>query len=297
MIEGWVLEQIGRLIQDYLGRGGEERLQKMIRQEMAGLGGFNEADLDGIRQRKADIEVKIENLLDNLTATNREFVDRRIEKLRDGIVELERAEALALELQNQDQRVEAFAREAIGVVRDFRRLVAEGTVEEKRTLIRAFLRVLDFDPITRKGIAHFWVVPSVGQDEFVAEPAPQRGRNIPATITEGSGDLPHEGENGLRNVPTTNDLSGEAPQGTQERMFSGRDVSKATRYNEERTRRENGMSSLDVVAGAGLAALEKMRTRRWVWRLPFEALGRALDAMWEEAKLRLVRVDPVRKRR
>jgi hypothetical protein len=46
-----------------------------------------------------------------------------------------------------------------------------------------------------------------------------------------------------------------------------------------------------VVAGAGLVALEKMRTRRWIWELPFERLGRALDAMWEDAKLRLRRVE------
>jgi hypothetical protein len=46
-----------------------------------------------------------------------------------------------------------------------------------------------------------------------------------------------------------------------------------------------------MVAGAGLAALEKMRTRRWIWELPFERLGRALDAMWEDAKLRLRRVE------
>ena len=250
MIEGWVLEQIGRLIQDYLGRGGEERLQKMIRQEMAGLGGFNEADLDGIRQNKADIEVKIGNLLDNLTATNREFVDRHIEKLRGEMVELDRAEALALELQNRDERAEAFAREAIGVVRDFRRLVAEGTVEEKRTLIRAFLRVLDFDPVTRKGVAHFWVVPSVGQDEFLAGPAPQRGRSVPATITEDSGDLLQDGQNGPGNVAQTANSSAEVAQDTQGRTSSGVNLPKDTPYNEERTCRENGMSSLDVVAGA-----------------------------------------------
>ena len=52
-----------------------------------------------------------------------------------------------------------------------------------------------------------------------------------------------------------------------------------------------------VVAGAGSAALEKMPTRRWVWGLPFECLGKALDAMWEEAKLRFVPVEQARKGR
>ena len=251
MIEQWVLEQIGRLIQDYLGRGGEKRLQEMIRQELAGMGGFDESEFAIIRQHKSDIEAAIENLLDNITTTNREFVDRRIEKLRDEMVELERRESLLVEQQNRDQQTEAFAREAMRVVRDFDRLVAEGTVEEKRTLIRAFLRVLDFDPITRKGIAHFWVVPSVGQDEFNAGPPGAGPRNVPTTDTADSDNQSHEGANGLRNLPTTGDSSGEAPHDTQERMSSGVNVSKATRYNEERTRPVEGMSSLDLVAGAG----------------------------------------------
>ncbi|NIN68591.1 MAG: hypothetical protein GTO63_28575, partial [Anaerolineae bacterium] len=51
---------------------------------------FDASELWAVRQRKADIDATIDNLLDNITATNREFVDRRIEKLRDEMVELER---------------------------------------------------------------------------------------------------------------------------------------------------------------------------------------------------------------
>jgi len=52
-----------------------------------------------------------------------------------------------------------------------------------------------------------------------------------------------------------------------------------------------------LVAGAGFEALEKTRTKRWVWELPFEAVGRALDALCEEAKLRLVPLANPKKRR
>jgi len=45
-----------------------------------------------------------------------------------------------------------------------------------------------------------------------------------------------------------------------------------------------------VVAGAGFVAEKKTRVMRWICELPLEALGRALDALWEEAKLRLIRV-------
>ncbi|NIN10531.1 MAG: hypothetical protein GTN62_04275, partial [Gemmatimonadales bacterium] len=51
--------------------------------ELAGATDFDASELSAVRQRKADIEATIDNLLDNITATNRDYVDRRIEKLRD----------------------------------------------------------------------------------------------------------------------------------------------------------------------------------------------------------------------
>jgi hypothetical protein len=124
---------------------------------------------------------------------------------------------------------------------------------ERRALIRAFLRVLDFDPVTRKGVAHFWVVPSVGQDEFVAGPAPKRGSLRTHDQNEDSGDRPQDRKNGPDNVAQTANSNGENHQHTQGRMSSGLNGTKDTRYNEERTRPVKGMSSLDLVAGAGSA--------------------------------------------
>jgi hypothetical protein len=73
----------------------------------------------------------------------------------------------------------------------------------------------------------------------------------------------------------------------------GRPPALAPRTSQKRTPAsvETGVT-IGLVAGAGSAALEKMRTRRWVWELPFERLGRALDAMWEEARLWLAAREP-----
>gem|GEM_PF-6670674 len=169
LIESWVLEQIGQIVHDYLEDGGEAKLRQMIEQEMAGASRFDGSALAATRQRKADIEATIENLIDNITPTNRDFVDRRIEKLRDELVELERQEAALLEQQDKEQHTLIIAQEALAVARSFDRLVKVGTVDEKRVLIRAFLRRIDFDPQERVGKAYFWVVPSVGQEEFFAD--------------------------------------------------------------------------------------------------------------------------------
>ena len=134
--------------------------------------------------------------------------------------------------------------------RDLNRLAAQGTVEEKRTLIQALLRVLEFDPTTRKGIALLWVVPSVGQDEFFAGPA-HRGR---------------------RYAPQTTDSGTEASDVSQERTSSDGSGVRDTRCKYERHAASDGMSSLDMVAGAYYRAMHNALAAVLVrrWRLPRE---------------------------
>jgi len=169
LIEGWVLEQIGRIVHSYLDDGGEAKLRQMVEQELAGASRFDGSALAAVRQHKADIEATIENLIDNITATNREFVDQRIEKLRDETVVLERQEAALLEQQNREERAGEIAAQAYALIEDFPRLVAVGTVDEKRMLIRAFLSHINFDPKTHAGTAYFWSVPEMSKPEASAD--------------------------------------------------------------------------------------------------------------------------------
>ena len=166
-------------------------------------------------QRKADIEANIDNLLDNITPTNRDWVDRRIDKLRDEIVELERREAALGQQQDREHQAALLAEHALAVARSFDRLVEVGTLDEKRSVVRAFLRRIDFDPESQAGKAHFWLVPDLRWDDPVTSP-PGRGRR------------------------------GDAAQ-----MSSGSIVSGDTRYHEKRRAVGDSTSSVIVVAGAG----------------------------------------------
>jgi hypothetical protein len=44
-------------------------------------------------------------------------------------------------------------------MRDFEKVVAEGTVEEKRSFIRAFTRRVELDPETGEGLAEIYDLP------------------------------------------------------------------------------------------------------------------------------------------
>jgi len=235
LIEGWVMEQIGGIVHEHLDNGGDKKLRKMIEQEVAGAGRSDGSEAAQVRQRRADIEAIINNLLDNITPTNREWVDRRIEKLRDEMVELERREAALGQQQDREQQAALLVDHALALARSFDRLVEIGTIEEKRTLVRAFLRGIDYDPASQTGKAHFLLVPNAGHDD------------------EGAG-------------PSPGGLHGDAAQ----QMSSGSSGSGDTRYHEKRRAAGDGTSSVIMVAGARFVAEKKTRPYPWTREIPFK---------------------------
>jgi DNA invertase Pin-like site-specific DNA recombinase len=226
-IEEWVFEQIARIVRSYLEAGAQEKLCEMIEQEVAGGDRFDESELAAVRQGRADIETKIENLLDNITPINRDYVDRRIAKLRDEMVQLQQQEEALMEQQGRECQAAELAQAALALAPQVNQVARFGTVDEKRTFIRAFLREVEFDPESRTGTAYFYAVPSPTRD---SGPEPSGGtRYQPATTDsapEGSG-LASDEKSSLRL----------------------RDV--GARYAQKRTAPEGGDSSLIMVAGAG----------------------------------------------
>jgi len=226
-VEQWIFEQIAHIVKSYLEAGAEEKLREMIEQEVAGGDRFDESELAQVRQRRADIDAAIENLLDNITPTNREYVDRRIEKLRDEMVELQQQEEALLEQQGRECQAAELAQAALALARGVDEVAAFGTVDEKRTFIRAFVREIEFDPQTRAGTAYFYAVPSLS-----GEPGPNPG-------------------GGTRYEPATTDSDAEGSESPPSGKSSLRLRNDDTRYAQKRTAPGEDGSSLIMVAGAG----------------------------------------------
>jgi hypothetical protein len=195
-VEQWVLEQIGRIVAGYLEAGAEEKLRETMEQELGGDGRFDESELARVRQRKADIEATIENLLDNITPTNRDYVNRWIEKLRDETRELEQQAETLLEQQGRDCQASELAQAALALAREVDRAAAFGTVDEKRTFVRAFLREIEFDPSARTGTPYFYAVPSVNGDTASDGKSSLRLRNDDARYAQ-KGTAPERGDSSL----------------------------------------------------------------------------------------------------
>jgi hypothetical protein len=252
-VEEWVFGQIAHIVKGYLERGGEQKLREMIEQEVAGSYRFDESELAIVRQRKSDIGASIENLLDNITPTNRDYVDRRIEKLRDETVALEQQEQALLEQQGRECQASELVQAALALAPQVDQVARFGTVDEKRTFIRAFLRGIEFDPASRSGTGYFYAVPDMG-DGMVPDPG-----------------------GGTRYQPATTDLAAEASGLPSGGKSSLRLRNVGARYAQKRTAPRGGDSSLIMVAGAGFVVEKKTRTRRWivetVFRMPQKLLG------------------------
>ncbi len=242
-IEEWVFAQIAHIVRGYLERGAEQKLREMIEQEVAGGDRFDATELATVRQRQADIEAAIENLLDNLTATNRDYVDRRIAKLKDETVELKQQEEALLERQGRDSQAAELAQAALALAPQVEQIAQHGTVEEKRVFLRAFVREIEFDPASRTGTAYLYAVPAL------------------------DGDLGPDRGGGTRYQPATTDLAPEGSGLPSDAKSSLRLRNVGTRYAQKRTAPEGGDSSLIMVAGACYVAihnaLASILVRRW----------------------------------
>lgn len=189
-LENWVLDQIADIVQRYHHDAGEETLRAMIRKEL----GATQNDVatqsglthETLAARKAEITRMVNNALSALTETNRTFLNAHLETLRGEMEELNRQED---ELNHQvaqheqvDTAVDAQFAIAAHRLREARKVLVAGTIEEQRLIIRAFLRKITFDPDTRTGNAEFWLIPGAGNEDPRRNPA-GRGRRTDIDLT------------------------------------------------------------------------------------------------------------------
>ena len=159
----------------------------------------------------------------------------------------------------------------MALVRDVKRLSEVGSVDEKRALVRAFLREIEYDPGSSSGTAYFWLVPSV---------------NGESAAPEDEGDTRYQ--------PTNPDSPRDASGCTRSEMSSEPTRFDDTRYVIKRKPGRAGSSSFEVVAGAGTAEAQMTRPFRWEVAIGFRMSPRPVTTYVGEPIMR--KVPPPKKR-
>jgi hypothetical protein len=118
-------------------------------------------ELDKAKARIQEIKQTIGNLVENLTSTNREYVDARLIELKRELAVLE-SKSLELESSGAEKtKIGQVIDQAIELAGEFKTVFAEGSIEEKRLFLRAFLKKIELDPVTGKGQVMLNVLPGM----------------------------------------------------------------------------------------------------------------------------------------
>ncbi|MEE9269757.1 MAG: recombinase family protein [Candidatus Krumholzibacteria bacterium] len=142
-LEGAILELIEVRVRAFLSDGGQESVEKMIGRAL------NEGQRDpkkelGKVEREIDaLEGKISRLidgfLDKVSAENQQLLDRKLTELREELQRLEgRRDQIASACMVQTDAKQT-AKEIAATLEDFKDVLAEGTVDEKRAFIGLFV--------------------------------------------------------------------------------------------------------------------------------------------------------------
>ena len=160
-IEEWVMEVIGQMLKEYFTSDNLVTLRRMVEQEINLLIPDIGSELDKTDNRLKEIIQTITNLIDNITDVNREFVDKRIIELKREMIELEKRKQELESAGDKRLETERIIEEAMAMAGDFKQVFDEGSVEEKRLFIRAFLSGIKLDPRTEEGEARFILLPGL----------------------------------------------------------------------------------------------------------------------------------------
>ncbi|MBN1810001.1 MAG: recombinase zinc beta ribbon domain-containing protein [Planctomycetes bacterium] len=150
-IENMLIDEIGLNLDEFINEGGDELLRKVLTEIVSGDVPSSSAELSELRLKKSAIESKINNILDNITEANREFADKRITDLKRELYDfLPRLEELEAASENHID-IDELMLSVRDYMKRFKEIVQTGTVDEKRTFLRAFTHSIELDPETGEG--------------------------------------------------------------------------------------------------------------------------------------------------
>ncbi|MDP8237512.1 MAG: zinc ribbon domain-containing protein, partial [Candidatus Hatepunaea meridiana] len=159
-LEGWVVGKIEEMLKKYFGKPeGLEKIRRMVEEEINDIVPQIGEELDQVAGRIQEVKQTISNLIENLTSTNREYVDARLVELKRELAVLE-SKRLELEAAGAKKlEINRLIDQAVELAGEFKTAFAEGTIEEKRLFLRAFLKGIKLNPVARKGQVTFILFP------------------------------------------------------------------------------------------------------------------------------------------
>jgi len=140
-LEGLVLDEVRKRVNE-LRQAGRRGLAQRLREALGGCQGESKRQMAKLRQRLGRIADITANLLDNITSTNKELVDRRLKELQreKALLELRLEELATAEVREAE--VQELTKELWEFLGRFEETMASGSLEARRTALHRFVKAL-----------------------------------------------------------------------------------------------------------------------------------------------------------
>jgi hypothetical protein len=132
----------------FLDEGGDAILRQVVTAALSPSPVFDDRRREW-EGRLVEIDRRIDELMDSLTPTNKEFVDRKLEvlkaerdPLRDRLADLDIQ-------QRQTSNLDVLIEGSMASMREFDGIFAEGSLEEQKELMSVMVEKVDVDPVGR----------------------------------------------------------------------------------------------------------------------------------------------------
>lgn len=133
----------------------------MIAEEARGVSAELDKEAEQVETQTKAIKNTVNNLIENISAANKEFVDIRLGELKRELIALESKKREIDEAKNKQIEINRMIEQARELANDFKETFAAGTIEQKKLFIRAFLKGITLDPVDGTGEGVFVVMAGV----------------------------------------------------------------------------------------------------------------------------------------
>lgn len=145
VLEKTVIDAVLDFYKPYLQPGGKRKLAEVVKAQVGTQAEDLYAARQRVRQEQAELDSTINTLLDNLTETNREFVDKRLNDLRDRRDQLKLRDEELECLELAQSSIDATVQEAMDFIKRLEFTLREGVPQEKLVALRQCVQRVGID--------------------------------------------------------------------------------------------------------------------------------------------------------
>jgi site-specific DNA recombinase len=155
-LEDYILGRVQARLTVFLEEGGDKILRQYIAEEIARSAIDPKEELKRVRSELAGLKKDADRLLDNLTESNRDFVDEKLVGIRRRLRELEAREHELATVADGPLDVEAVTAQALAHLAKFREVLDHGSILQRKEFLRGLVAGITLYPSENRGTVTFY---------------------------------------------------------------------------------------------------------------------------------------------